>query len=41
MTSSPASGCGSCATVKDHETFRGQYQTVVTRAKLEDLEPAV
>ena len=29
------------ATVKDHETFRGQDQTVVTRAKLEDLEPAV
>ncbi|WP_054247837.1 hypothetical protein [Rhodococcus opacus] len=28
------------ATVKDHETFRGQDQTVVTRAKLEDLEPA-
>ena len=28
------------ATVKDHETFRDQDQTVVTRAKLERLDPA-
>lgn len=28
------------ATVKDHETFRDQDQTVVTRAKLHTLEPA-
>ena len=28
------------ATVKDHETFRDQDQTVVTRAKLEPLDPA-
>ncbi|MFD6062716.1 hypothetical protein [Rhodococcus wratislaviensis] len=28
------------ATVKDHETFRDQDQTVVTRVKLEPLDPA-
>ncbi|WP_241031907.1 hypothetical protein [Rhodococcus koreensis] len=29
-----------CATVKDHEIFRDQDQTVITRAKLEPLDPA-